>query len=108
MPNARPWCRGQAPQPRSGAPKAQGLTAATAVAVPSLVPSFALKSTGVDWSIGTSATPGIYTSLTDVTWAGGGEAVSPAARSLADNHLARRQQHAANLAVCPMAGPPGP
>ena len=82
MPNARPWCRGQAPQPRSGAPKAQGLTAATAVAVPSLVPSFALKSTGVDWSIGTSATPGIYTSLTDVTEAGGGEAVSPAARSL--------------------------
>ena len=24
MPNARPWRRGQAPQPRSGAPKAQG------------------------------------------------------------------------------------
>jgi hypothetical protein len=28
MPNARPECRGQAPQPRSGAPKAQGLIAA--------------------------------------------------------------------------------
>jgi SRSO17 transposase len=28
-------------------------------------------------------------------------------RCLADNHLARRQQHATNLAVCPMAGPPG-
>ena len=24
------------------------------------------------------------------------------------DHLARRQQHAADLAVCPMAGPPGP
>jgi hypothetical protein len=35
MPNARPWRRGQAPQPRSGAPKAQGLTAAIAVAAPS-------------------------------------------------------------------------
>ena len=55
MPNARLWRRGQAPKPQSGAPKAQGLTAAIAVAAPSNVPSFALKSTGVDRPIGTSA-----------------------------------------------------
>ena len=55
MPNARLWRRGQAPKPQSGAPKAQGLTAAIAVAEPSNVPSFALKSTGVDRPIGTSA-----------------------------------------------------
>jgi hypothetical protein len=67
MPNARPWRRGQAPQPRSGAPKAQGLTAAIAVAAPSNVPSFALKSTGITGPIGTFATPAIYTTLTDVT-----------------------------------------
>ncbi len=35
MPTARPWRRGQAPQPRSGAPKAPGLTAAITVAAPS-------------------------------------------------------------------------
>jgi hypothetical protein len=67
MPNARPWRRGQSPQPRSGAPKAQGLTAAIAVVAPSNVPFFPIKSTSVDPTIGTSATPGIYTTLTDVT-----------------------------------------
>ena len=67
MPNAQPWRRGQAPQPRSGAPKAQGLTATIAVVAPSNVPSFALKSTGVEGPIGTSDTLEIYTSLTDAT-----------------------------------------
>ena len=41
VPKARPWRRGQAPKPHSGAPKAQGLTAAIAVAAPSLGPSIA-------------------------------------------------------------------
>ena len=67
MPNARPRRRGQAPQPRSGAPKAQGLTAAAAVAAPSNVPSFARKSTGTTVLIATATTPPIYTTLTDVT-----------------------------------------
>jgi len=67
MPNARPWRRGQSPRPRSGASKAQGLTAAIAVVAPSDVPFFALKSTSVDGPIGTSTTAGIYTTLTDVT-----------------------------------------
>jgi hypothetical protein len=67
MPNARQWRRGQSPQPRSGAPKAQGLTAAIAVAAPSNVPFFALKSTRVDGSISTSDIPENYTTLTDVT-----------------------------------------
>ena len=70
MPNAQPWRRGQAPQPRSGAPKAQGLTATIAVVAPSNVPSFALKSTGVEGPIGTSVTLEIYTSLTDATHIG--------------------------------------
>ena len=68
MPSARPWRHGQAPQPRSGAPKAQGLTAAITVAAPSNVPSFALESTGVEGPISTSASPEIYTTLTDVTF----------------------------------------
>ena len=48
------WRRGQAPKPHRGAPKAQGLTAAIAVAGPSPVPSIApddpvsLNSTGAD------------------------------------------------------------
>src|SRR5512143_2131183 len=67
MPNARPWRRGQSPQPRSGAPQAQGLTAAITVAAPSNVPFFAFKSTSVDRSIGISDTTAIYTTLTDVT-----------------------------------------
>ncbi len=69
MPHARAWRRGQSPQPCSGAPKAQGLTAAIAVAAPSDVAFFALKATSVDGSIGTSDTSAIYTTLTDVTFA---------------------------------------
>ena len=67
VPNARPWRRSQAPQPRSGAPKAQGLTAVIAVAAQSSVPSFALISTGATGPIGTFALPRIYTALTDAT-----------------------------------------
>jgi hypothetical protein len=54
------------PQPRSGAPKAQGLTAAIAVAALSPVPSIALDSTDIAAKIDTSTTSRIYTSLTDV------------------------------------------
>jgi len=43
MPNARPRRRGQAPQPRSGAPTAQGLRAATRSAAQSGVPSCAVR-----------------------------------------------------------------
>jgi hypothetical protein len=72
MPNARPWRRGQAPKPHGGAPKAQGLTVAIAVAAPSPVPSFVppvnLNSTGADVPINAFATARIYTSLTDVTF----------------------------------------
>ena len=60
MPNARPWRRGQAPQPRSGAPKAQGWTAASAVAAPSFMPSVAqhhpVDSTGANVPINAAAT----------------------------------------------------
>src|SRR5712671_6032403 len=58
IPDARPWRRGQAPKPHSGAPKAQGLTAAIAVAAPSPVP------------MNVFATSRIYTSLTGTTLAG--------------------------------------
>jgi hypothetical protein len=82
MPNARPWRRGQAPKPHGGAPKAQGLTVAIAVAAPSPVPSFVppvnLNSTGADVPINAFATARIYTSLTDVTL--GGEPLRPAHR----------------------------
>ncbi len=71
MPDARPRRRGQAPQPRSGAPKAQGLTAAIVVAASSMVPSVAHQHAsnfvGAMAPIGTSTTLRIYTSLTDVT-----------------------------------------
>ena len=71
MPNARPWRRGQAPQPRSGAPKAQGWTAASAVAAPSFMPSVAqhhpVNSTGANVPINAAATSRIYTILTDTT-----------------------------------------
>ena len=71
MPNARPWRRGQAPQPRSGAPKAQGWTAASAVAAPSFMPSVAqhhpVDSTGATVPINAAATSRIYTILTDTT-----------------------------------------
>src|SRR3954468_10526275 len=70
VPDARPRRRGQAPKPRSGAPKAQGLTAAIAVAAPSPAPSItphALNSIGAAAPIATSTTLRIYISLTDVT-----------------------------------------
>ena len=73
MPDARAWRRGQVPQPRSGAPKAQDLTAAITVAAPSHVPSIAPDdvmapdSTGADAPMNAFITPRIYTSLTDVT-----------------------------------------
>ena len=73
MPNPRPWRRGQAPKPHRGAPKAQGLTAAIAVAGPSPVPSIApddpvsLNSTGADVPMCAFATSRIYTSLTGTT-----------------------------------------
>jgi hypothetical protein len=72
MPNTRPRRRGQAPNPYRGAPRAQGLTAAIAVAGPSPVPSIApddpvsLNSTGADVPMA-FATLRIYTSLTDTT-----------------------------------------
>ena len=69
LPDPRPGRRGQAPKPRSGAPKAQGLTAAIAVVAPSAVPSIALDFTGVKAPIDPSTTSQIYTSLTDVTLA---------------------------------------
>ena len=67
MPNARPERRGQAPKPRRGAPKAQGLTAAIAVAAPSPGPSIApdgpvnLNSTGADTPMNAFPTSRIYT-----------------------------------------------
>src|ERR1700704_6649218 len=73
IPDARPWRRGQAPKPHSGAPKAQGLTAAIAVAAPSPVPFFVpddpvnLNSTGADVPMNVFATSRIYTSLTGTT-----------------------------------------
>src|ERR1700727_1453348 len=85
MPNTRPRRRGQAPKPHRGAPKAQGLTAAIAVAGPSPVPSIApddpvsLNSTGADVPMA-FATLRIYTSLTDTTRQrlGGEEGQAPA------------------------------
>jgi hypothetical protein len=71
MPNARSRRRGQAPQPRSGAPMAQGLMAPIAIAAPSRVPSVAEhipNSIGATALIGTSTTLPNYTSLTDVTF----------------------------------------
>ena len=64
---------GHPPQPRSGAPKAQDLTAAIAVAAPSFGPSIApddpvkLNSARADVSMNAFATSQIYTSLTDAT-----------------------------------------
>jgi hypothetical protein len=68
--NARSRCRGQGPKPRSGAPKAQALTAAIAIAAQSSVPSIVRhtrNSIGANAPIGSSPTLRIYTSLTDVT-----------------------------------------
>lgn len=70
MLNARPRRRGQAPKPRSGAPTAQGWTAAIAVAAQSTVPSIAwqvINSIGVTAPIDSPPTLRIYTCLTDVT-----------------------------------------
>ena len=73
MPDARPRRRGQAPKPHSGAPKAQGLTAAITVAAPSHGPSIAPvmrstpNSTGADAPMNAFATSRIYTSLTGTT-----------------------------------------
>src|ERR1700748_2787586 len=71
MPNARPWRRGQAPGPRSGAPKAQGWTATPAVAAQSFAPSVAaehaVNSTGDIVPKQTSATPRFHTISTDTT-----------------------------------------
>src|SRR5579859_922772 len=82
MQNARPRRRGQASQPRSGAPKAQGLTVAIAVAASSKMPSVAKhahNSIGATAPISISHTLRIYTSLTDVTKSGGAGS-SPHAR----------------------------
>ena len=81
VPKARPWRRGQAPKPHSGAPKAQGLTAAIAVAAPSLGPSIepdnpvSLNATGANAPMNAFATSRIYTSLTDATKVGAREYV---------------------------------
>jgi hypothetical protein len=68
MPDTRPRRRGQAPQPRSGAPQAQGLMAATVVAASSKVPSVARhahNSIGATTPTDSATTLRIYTSLTE-------------------------------------------
>jgi hypothetical protein len=90
MLNARPLRCGQAPQPRSGAPKAQGLTAAIAVAAPSKVPSVAEhapNSIGAMAPIGTSTTSPNYTSLTDATLGGTSRPGEPSFPLPAGSHL---------------------
>src|ERR1700751_3176724 len=71
MPNARPWRRGQAPGPRSGAPKAQGWTATPAVAAqlfgPSAAAQHAIDSTGDIVPKRASTTPRFHTTLTGTT-----------------------------------------
>ena len=71
MPNARPWRRGQAPEPRSGVPKAQGWTATPAVAAqlsgPSVAAEHAVDSTGDIVPKRASATPRFHTTLTGTT-----------------------------------------
>ena len=65
-PYARWWRCGQAPKPRSGAPKAQGLTASPTAAAQSDVPSSTITfSTHPRPPIDTPITPRNYTSLTD-------------------------------------------
>src|SRR5215469_11052783 len=83
MPNARPQCCCQAPQPRSGAPKAQGLIAARRPqhnrpcrrSLPTDAPTANNISTGADGSVVLQLQSRISTSLTDVT----GEAVEEVA-----------------------------
>ena len=83
MPNARARRRGQAPQPRSGAPQAQGLTATPRSAARSGVPSLAIRhakslsSTKAVAPQAISATQRIYTSLTGTTGKGGGRPIAP-------------------------------
>jgi hypothetical protein len=71
MPNARPWRRGQAPRPRSGAPKAQGWTAAPAVAAQlfgsSVAAEHVVSSTSDIVPKAPSTTPGFHTTLTGTT-----------------------------------------
>ena len=73
MPNARSRRRGQSPQPRSGAPKAQGLTPAPRTAARSTAPSRATHDPSerntprLAGSGPPAATPRISTTLTDVT-----------------------------------------
>src|SRR5215813_947049 len=75
MPNARPQCCCQAPQPRSGAPKAQGLIAARwpqhnrpcRRSLPADAPTANNISTGANGSVALQLQSRISTSLTDVT-----------------------------------------
>ena len=75
MPNARPQCCCQAPQPRSGAPKAQGLIAARwpqhnrlcRRSLPADAPTANNISTGADGSVALQLQSRISTNLTDVT-----------------------------------------
>jgi len=68
MPNARPQCRCQAPQPRSGAPKAQGLIAALRPqhnppcrrSLPAAAPTANNISTGADAFIFSAAVPNLH------------------------------------------------
>ena len=81
MPNARPECRYQAPQPRSGAPKAQGCSGAAAAAQSAML-SIAAYSRTDCYHVSTGAADfmapqlqfRISTSLTDVTRAGRNDA----------------------------------
>src|SRR6516162_10177885 len=75
IPNARPQCCCQAPQPRSGAPKAQGLIAARwpqhnrlcRRSLPADAPTANNISTGADGSVALQLQSRISTNLTDVT-----------------------------------------
>src|ERR1700745_955414 len=75
MPNARPECGCQAPQPRSGAPKAQGLIAALRPqhnppcrrSLPAPAPTVANLSTDAAVLVAPQLQSRISTSLTDVT-----------------------------------------
>jgi hypothetical protein len=75
MPNARPQCRCQAPQPRSGAPQAQGLIVARRPqhnppcrrSLPAAAPTAANLSTDAATPVAPQLQSRISTSLTDVT-----------------------------------------
>src|SRR5215472_15300867 len=80
MPNARPQCCCQAPQPRSGAPKVQGLIAGRwpqhnrpcRRSLPADAPTANNISTGANGSVALHLQSQISTSLTDVTLRGAG------------------------------------